>query len=93
MDIATTVMSMILGFVIGEVVYWLIIRRLIDRLMYRPFTFKTQKNERLVVMVFEDRVMVRKIKQKDYFTYDDNIKKIDGNRKVMVYIDDNLKSV
>lgn len=43
MDIATTVVSMILGFAIGEVVYWLIIRRLIDWLMQRPFTFNTRK--------------------------------------------------
>ena len=56
-------------------------------------TFKAGKNRRLVVMVFEDRVMVRKIKKKDFFTYDDSIKKIDGNKNVMVYIDDNLKPV
>ena len=94
MDIATTVMSMILGFAIGEVVYWLIIRRLIDRLMHRPFTFKTQKNEKLVVMVFEDRVMVRKIKNKDqYITNNDSTRKIDENRNVMVYIEDSLKTV
>lgn len=94
MDIATTVMSMILGFVLGEVVYWLIIRCLIDRLMHRPFTFKTQKNEKLVVMVFEDRVLVRKIKKKDqYITYKDDIGTIGKNRNVMVYIEDSLKHI
>lgn len=94
MDVATMVMSMILGFAIGEVVYWLIIRRLIDRLMYRPFTFKTQKNEKLVVMVFKDRVMVRKIKKKDlYITNNGRTWKIDENKNVMVYIEDSLKPV
>lgn len=94
MDIATTVMSMILGFAIGEVVYWLIIRRLIDWSEYRPFTFKTQKNKKLVVMVFKDRVIVRKIKNKDqYITNNDSTRKIDENRNVMVYIEDSLKTV
>lgn len=92
MTFATTVMSMILGFVIGKVVYWLIIRRLIDWLMQRPFTFKTRKNQKLVVAVFEDRVMINRIKAKTITYTDINSTKFYGeDTKVLVYIDDNLK--
>lgn len=92
MDIATMIVSMILGFVIGEVVYWLIIRRLIDWLMQQPFTFKTRKNQKLVVAVFEDRVMINRIKIKSITYSDINGTKFYGeDTKVLVYIDDKLK--
>ena len=84
------IIGIIIGFILGESIYWLIIRPVLNR----SWGLKVMKSngKKMVVAVFKDRVMIRRFKVRHPFvTMNGRMYKLRDEDSIEVYMDDSLK--
>ena len=90
MDLVTILISGMIGFVLGEVVYWCVIRPLIDK--QRVHVFRPNK-KKIMVFIHKDGVVVTEYRKKRSFVNMDGRTFMTCGYDIIVYADDEIKPI
>ena len=91
MDPVTILISGMIGFVLGEVIYWCVIGPLIDR-QSRVHVFRPNKR-RIMVFIHKNGVVVTEYRKKGSFvSMDGRMFKACGS-DILVYADDEMRPI
>lgn len=91
MDLVTILISGMIGFVLGEIIYWCVIGPLIDK-QSRVHVFRPNK-KRIMVFIHKNGVVVTEYRKKGSFVsmYGRMFKTCDCD--ILVYADDEVKPI
>ena len=91
MDLVTILISGMIGFVLGEIIYWCVIGPLIDR-QSRVHVFRTNK-KRIMVFIHKDGVAVTEYRKKGSFVCMEGRMFKTYDCDILVYTDDEVKPI
>lgn len=91
MDLVTILISGMIGFVLGEVIYWWGIRPLIDR-QSRVHVFRPNK-KKIMVFIHKDGVVVTEYRKKRSFVNMNGRTFMTCDCDIIVYADDEIKPI